>query len=154
MSVQNSYRETTVRGASPVELVVRLYEQIIEDIRQAAKAFEQNDIEGRTQRIKHAIVVIGHLQSPLDFVKGGKVAQDLNSFYNFLRQNLIQIQFHPSKPGFIQQITDLLAVRDAWIVVERAEKPSVKAAAVAATPAVPYNASEPASVRGRMDFQG
>jgi flagellar biosynthetic protein FliS len=165
MSVQNSYREAAVRGASPVGLVVRLYEQIIEDLRQATIDIEQSAIERRTKRIDHAILVIGHLQSPLDFVNGGKVAKDLDHFYNVLRQNLIQVQFHPSKPALAQHITDLLAVREAWIVVERAERPALTSAAVTATAvtaapvttavrAVPYSAAEPASGRARMDFRG
>jgi flagellar secretion chaperone FliS len=160
MSVQDSYREATVRGASPVELVVRLYEQIIEDLRQAAIAIEQNAIERRTKRINHAILVIGHLQSPLDFTRGGKVAKDLDHFYNVLRQNLIQVQFYPSKQGITQQITDLLAVREAWIKVERAERSSVLAPAIPAAEvttaarAVSYGAAEPASGRARMDYRG
>jgi flagellar secretion chaperone FliS len=125
MNIQQSYREASVRGANPVQLVVRLYEQMIEDMRQVAIAIEQNDIMLRTKRIRHAILVIGHLQSSLDFSKGGKVAQDLNRFYDVLRQNLVQVQFHPSKRGVSQAITDLLAVREAWIEVERAEYPSV-----------------------------
>jgi flagellar secretion chaperone FliS len=165
MSVQQTYREAAVRGASPVGLVVRLYEQIIEDLRQAAIALEQNAIERRTKHIGHAILVIGHLQSPLDFAKGGKVAKDLEHFYNVLRQNLVQVQFYPSKRALTQQITDLLAVREAWIQVERAQRPSVRVAAVgpaavapppipAARLAIPYNAGEPASGRTRMDLQG
>ena len=129
MNIQQSYREAAVQGASPVALVVRLYEQIIEDLRQAAIAIEQNAIERRTKRIKHAILVVGHLQSPLDFANGGKVAQDLDHFYNVLRQNLVQVQFHPSKRGITQLITDLLALREAWIQVEQAERPSVTTAA-------------------------
>src|SRR5271163_2714583 len=128
MNVQQSYREATVGGASPVQLVVRLYEQIVEDLRQAAIAIEQNDIGRRTKRIKHAILVIGHLQSPLDFVRGGKVAQDLNRFYDVLRQNLIQLQFYPSRRGLAQQITDLLLLREAWINVERAENSGIATA--------------------------
>ena len=80
MNIQQSYRESSARGASPVDLVVRLYEQIVEDLRQAAIAIDQNDIRRRTKRINHAILVIGHLQSPLDFDNGGKVAQDLDTF--------------------------------------------------------------------------
>jgi len=129
MNIQQSYREATVRGASPVELVVRLYEQTIEDLRQAAIAIEQNDIERRTKHIKHAILVVGHLQSSLDFAKGGKVAKDLDNFYNAVRQSLVWVQFHPSQRGVTQLITDLLAVREAWIVVEREERPSVTTAA-------------------------
>ncbi|MFZ0799239.1 MAG: flagellar export chaperone FliS [Terriglobales bacterium] len=125
MNIQQSYREAAVRGASRVQLVVRLYEQIVEDLRQAAIAVEQNAIERQSKRIKHAILVIGHLQSSLDFEKGGKVAHDLNHFYDVLRQNLVQVQFQPSRRALTQQITDLLVLREAWIQVERAEDPPV-----------------------------
>jgi flagellin-specific chaperone FliS len=69
----------------------------------------------------HAILVVGYLQSPLDFGKGGKVAKDLDQFYNALRQSLMQVQFFPGKIGINQLITDAIAVREAWIEVERAE---------------------------------
>jgi flagellar secretion chaperone FliS len=119
---RTAYRENDVRGATAVRLVVLLYEQLVQDLRHALQAIEHNDIELRTKRINHAILVIGHLQSPLDFANGGKVARDLDHFYNVLRQNLVQVQFHPSQAGLSQQITDLLAVREAWTEVERAEK--------------------------------
>jgi len=150
MNIQQSYREAAVRGAGPVELVVRLYEQTIEDLRQAASAIEQNDIERRTKRIKHAILIVGHLQSALDFAKGGKVAQDLDNFYNAVRQSLVWVQFHPSKRGVTQLITDLLAVREAWIVVDRAERPSVTLAAGMVASA----AAGPESDHERVDWKG
>jgi len=150
MNIQQSYRESSARGASPVDLVVRLYEQIIEDLRQAAIAIEQNAIERRTKGIQHAILVVGHLQSPLDFANGGKVAKDLDNFYNVLRQNLVQVQFHPSKRGVAQLITDLLAVREAWIQVEQAERPS----ATIAANLVPSSTPDPDSDRAHADWQG
>jgi len=150
MSVHHSYREATVQGASPVGLVVRLYEQIIEDLRQAVIAIEQNAIERRTKCINHAILVIGHLQSPLDFDQGGKVAKDLEHFYNVLRQNLVQVQFFPSKAGIRQLITDVLAVREAWIEVERAENPSVTAPARV----VPSSPADLESEPVRVDWKG
>jgi len=152
MNIQQSYREAAIRGANPVALVVRLYEQMIEDLRQVEIAIEQNAIERRSQRIKHAILVIGHLQSSLDFSRGGKVAKDLDNFYNVLRQNLLQVQFHPSKRGVTQLITDLLAVREAWIQVEQAEYPSVpiSAAMGPSRAAGPATESDPV----RMNWQG
>lgn len=128
MNFKQSYREAAIRGASPVELTVRLYEQMIEDLRQAAIALENNDIPRRTSRINHVILVIGHLQSALDSSRGGKVAQDLDNFYNALRQNVVQVQFHPSRIGFAQLITDLLAVRAAWMEVDRTERPQAETA--------------------------
>jgi len=150
MNIQQSYREATVQGANPIELVVRLYEQMIEDLRQVAIAIEQNDIERRTKRIKHTILIVGHLQSSLDFAKGGKVAKDLDNFYNAVRQSLVWVQFHPSKRGVTQLITDLLAVREAWIVVDRAERPS----ATTAAGMVPSATAGPESDSVRMDWKG
>jgi flagellar secretion chaperone FliS len=152
MSFQQSYREAAVRGASPVGLVVRLYEQMIEDLRHVAIAIEKNDIRRRTQRIKHAILIVGHLQSTLDFDKGGKVARDLDDFYNTLRQSLVWVQSHPSKRGVAQLITDLLAVREAWVEVERAEKASVATATQTASSGATGPESE--SDHARMDWQG
>ncbi len=149
-TARTAYREADVRGASPVHLVVLLCEQLIEDLRQAAQALEQNNIELRTNRINHAIVVIGHLQSGLDFANGGKVATDLDLFYNVLRQNLVQVQFHPSKAGLSQQITDLLAVRESWIEVERTETPAATTAAAAA----PTDAPDAGADHVRMDWNG
>jgi len=132
---RNAYREAAVRGANPVQLVIRLYEQVIEDLRQALKAIEQNQIDLRTNKINHAIVVIGHLQGCLNFEAGGKPARDLNQFYDVLRQNLLQAQIRASKQILSQQITDLLEVRAAWMEVERRESPSASLEAVTATTA-------------------
>jgi flagellar protein FliS len=150
---RTAYRENDVRGATAVRLVVLLYEQLVQDLSQALHAIEQNDIELRTKRINHAILVIGHLQSPLDFANGGKVAQYLDNFYNVFRQNMVQVQFHPSQAGLSQQITDLLAVREAWTEVERAEKSLVAAVITTITATVPSGGSspEPESVRAHWE---
>lgn len=150
-----AYRQADAHGATAVRLVVLLYEQLIQDLNRAAQAIEQNNIELRTNCINHAILVIGYLQSPLDFEKGGKVARDLEHFYNTLRQNLVQIQFVPSQAGIRHQITDVLALREAWIEVERAEKASVRSTAAAAS--TETRASDPVAPepdRVRVEWQG
>ncbi|MGA2353202.1 MAG: flagellar export chaperone FliS [Terriglobales bacterium] len=152
MNIQQSYREASVRGANSVALVVRLYEQMIEDMRQVALAIERNDIRRRSDRIKHTLLVIAHLQSTLDFERGGKVARDLDNFYNALRQNVVYVQFHPTKSAATQVITDLLAVREAWIEVERTQNPS--AATVGRTVSYSGPDFESDSDRARVDWNG
>jgi flagellar protein FliS len=154
MNIHQSYREAAIQGANPVALVVRLYEQMIEDLRQAAIAIEQNDIERRSNRIKHALLVIAHLQSTLDFAQGGKVAQDLEKFYSALRQSVVAVQCRPTKRGVTQLITDLLAVREAWIQVEKNEYPTVASAAVAPSPAPPESDGAFMNQTPRMDWNG
>ena len=147
-NVRKTYRENNVRGASANRLVVLLYDQIIQDLVQAEDAIARGDIGRRTQLLNHAILVIGHLQSPLNFDKGGKVARDLEHFYNVLRQNLVTVQFSPSNEGIRQQITDVQTVREAWIEVERAAAPTVL------SPPIPRHGDGSDSATGRVDLKG
>src|ERR1039458_6912420 len=144
---RTTYRENDVRGSSRVRLVVLLYDQIIQDLAKAAQAIEQDQIELRTKYLNHAILVIGHLQSPLDFERGGKVARDLDHFYNVLRQSLVQVQFYPSKEAIGERIAELQSVREAWTEVDRAE---TSLGATAVTSAAAPSVSNPgASLSGR-----
>jgi len=150
---RTAYRQNDAGGASGVRLVILLYEQIIQDLSRAAKAVEHCDIELRTNCINHAILVIGYLQSPLDFANGGKVAKDLDRFYNVLRQNMVRAQFSASKAALGQLITDVLAVREAWIEVGRAEQSSsTRSATVRTSTADSSNAVAPE--RSRTEWQG
>src|SRR5579872_4963347 len=94
---RTAYRETAVRGATAVRLVVLLYEQAIQDLRQAAQAIDENNIELRTDRINHAIEVISRLQATLDMERGGQVARNLLAFYEAVRANLWKAQLYQSK---------------------------------------------------------
>jgi flagellar secretion chaperone FliS len=151
MDARRYYREGTVTGASPVELVVRLYEQIVEDLRQAARAVEQKNIELRTAKINHAILVLSHLESHLNFADGGAVAQNLRNFYSTVRAKLVQAQFLQSKGILGQQITDLLTVREAWIAVDQASNPPTQSRANADTTNAP---PAPRASSKRRDWNG
>jgi len=119
MDPRSAYREGAVRGASGVRLIIFLYEQAIQDLRRAAVAMEQGNIEMRTLQINHAISVIGHLQGTLDRERGGRVGRDLERFYRSMRGRLIDAQALASSEILYQQISDLLSVRESWIEVDR-----------------------------------
>jgi flagellar protein FliS len=146
-NARNAYRQDNVHGASANRLVILLYDQIIQDLVHAQKALEARNIEKRTQLLNHAILVIAHLQSALDFDRGEKVAQDLEHFYNALRQNLVAVQFSPSVRALRQQVADVQAVREAWIEVEKTER-----APASTTPDSSPSATE--TVANRIDWKG
>lgn len=115
------YREIAGRGASPVRMVAILYEQMVEDLRRAIQAIDENRIEARTNAINHAILILGHLQNKLNHAIGGEVARRLEQYYNVTRQKLLEAQFAVSKEILEQQIFFLLELYDAWRQVEQAE---------------------------------
>jgi flagellar protein FliS len=120
MNARSSYRESSVRGASPVRLVISLYEQAIEDLRRAVLALDKGAIEERTREINHALLVIGQLQGTLDMERGGDVAKNLARFYGLVRAGLTEAQLKQSSRLLAQQISQLVVVYEAWLEVERA----------------------------------
>lgn len=113
------YRESAVRGASPLGLIVILYEEIVRSIRKAARSFEGGDIEARGKALTHAVEVIGYLQSILDFDKGGDVARNLSSFYNLMRGKLLEIHISPTHDGLELLARECAKVGAAWQQAER-----------------------------------
>ncbi len=147
-----AYREADAQGASGVRLVVLLYEQMIQDLRQAVKAVAENNVEDRTNRINHVLDVLCVLEGTLDSELGGQVARNLRNFYKTLRASLWKAQLTQSKEMLVHQITDLLALRDAWAEVDRAESggrvPKVVPKVVPTTmAAVPESSEERAPAR-------
>lgn len=119
MNAGSSYREAAIRGASPVRLVLCLYEQAIADLRRASMALEKRDVEERTRNINHALLVIAQLQGSLDMERGGEVARNLQRFYHVVRSGLLEAQVKQSARIVDQQISLLGSVHEAWQEVER-----------------------------------
>ena len=113
------YREAAVRGASPVGLVVILYEEIVRSVRKALRAFDGGDIEARGKALTHAIEVIGYLQSVLDFDKGGDVARNLSDFYNLMRGKLFEIHIRPTHESLEMMAGEFAKLAAAWQEAER-----------------------------------
>ncbi len=111
------YREASVRGATSVELVVLLYEQVIQDLGRAARAIDEHDIEGRTGQINHALSVIAHLRGTLNLELGGQVARHLDRFYEILVNDILLASMQGSKEVLVKQIDFLLMLREAWVKV-------------------------------------
>ena len=74
-----SYQQNAVSGATPLQLVVILYDAAIEDMRRALTTMENNDIEARGQAVRHALLVLEQLQGTFDSNMARKPQNILNS---------------------------------------------------------------------------
>ncbi|HLI62433.1 MAG TPA: flagellar export chaperone FliS [Terriglobales bacterium] len=129
------YRDTAVRGATPIELVILLYDAAIEDMRRALTALQGNDIEMRANRISHALMVLQQLQGTLDFERGGSAARQFEQFYNVVRAKLLEAQMRSSHELMRQQIRYMSEVRDCWVAAKRLlQSPTISAATPAGVP--------------------
>ncbi len=105
-----------------MRLIILLYEQIMEDLRRAIAGLQQGDVETRTREINHAILVIGHLQDCLDRERGGKVAENLQHFYEQMRAGLAEAHARQSASLLERRLADILEVHEAWCQVERSNQ--------------------------------
>jgi flagellar protein FliS len=117
--IASQYRELSARGSTPVGLVVKLYDAILEDFRQALAAIAAGDIERRVARINHAMLIIAELESVLDYKRGGVVAQRLRGFYDVTRAMIVEANARVSREMFEKIIELYVPVRHAWQQVDQ-----------------------------------
>jgi flagellar protein FliS len=118
-NVGSEYRRHAVGGASPVGLVVLLYGTIVVSLIRALEAVKRNDIEKRVSEINHVLKVIGQLQGVLDFERGGKVAVELDRFYNVMRARALQASFKNSPEILQELIKHFTSLKEAWQIVDQ-----------------------------------
>lgn len=118
--VTRAYRESEVRGATPVGLIVILYEEVVRSIRRAQRSLQQNNIEQKTLALTHALEVIGHLHATLDFEHGGDVAKNLSRFYTFSRAKILEANVQSNYQTLEMLANEFASFAQTWRQVDRA----------------------------------
>jgi flagellar protein FliS len=109
-----SYRRMAVEGASTIGLMIALFDTLVGNLRRAATALRENDIETRCSELNHAALVIGRLESWLDLKNGGEPAQNLSRFYAYLRAKMMEASVSKSAAVLEAQIEMVVHVRSVW----------------------------------------
>jgi flagellar protein FliS len=109
-----AYRKSAIEGASPIGLVIVLYDTLWGDFRRAAAAIRDNDIDLRCRELNHALVVLGQLESWVAPASGTELASSLTLFYRYLRAQVMEASVKQS-PAVLEAAMELiLHVRAAW----------------------------------------
>jgi flagellar secretion chaperone FliS len=131
-----SYQEHALDGASPVDLVVALYDGVIRFLYAAIAAVDRGDIHGRRVAVKRALAILIHLQARLRMDIGGRPAQVLSEFYASMFALILQASVGASEARFEEVIGNVRSVRDAWRQVALEQSSAQSQAAINST-AVP-----------------
>ncbi len=103
--------ELSVWAASPVELVVMLYDGAIQAATRASLL--DDDPPARALQIQRATAIVGELSATLDGTQGD-IAQNLAAIYSFVRQQLIRAGQGGSKETLEDATRFLAELRGAW----------------------------------------
>jgi len=129
-SYQQNEVELSVYSASPVELVVMLYDGAIQSLVQANALIQRGDIQAKAQQIIRATNIISELSGVLD-LEQGEVAQNLDGIYGYARKQLISANLRNDQ-GKINEVVHLLKeLRSAWRELAQRQNESDRSVRVA-----------------------
>ena len=121
------YRQNHIPYASPIELVVMLYDKAIIYLTIARDSLVEKDIDAKCLAMSRVIDIVTELQAVLDKDRGGDIAARLDALYTYMLTTLTMAHYHNDVQPMEEVIGLLQELRDAWQTIAQPEK---------ATPAV------------------
>ena len=104
-------------GASPHRLIQILMDGAIEKINVAKGLIERRDVPEKVRNINWALSMIDGLRQSLDIEKGGEIANNLESLYDYMQRRLI-VANAENDPSILDEVVGLmLEIKSAWDAV-------------------------------------
>jgi flagellar protein FliS len=112
-----AYRQIETESRTPLELVVMLYDGVLQHVATARGAVARGDMPAGTRANSRALAIISELQNTLDVERGGEVAQSLDELYRYVSSRLVDASFRRDTAP-LDEVTRLLKpLRDAWSTI-------------------------------------
>ncbi|GGY29641.1 flagellar export chaperone FliS [Paludibacterium paludis] len=129
---ENDALEVAVYGASPVGLIVLLYEGAIKALNQAKVFIGQNRFQEKAAMISRAQDILEGLRVALDHEKGKQVTRNLEDLYQYSKYRLGIANLN-NDVNILDEIANLLGILlPAWQELDRRPKTPDAAASPAA----------------------
>jgi flagellar protein FliS len=117
-SLSGMYRqvgvETGVKGAGPHQLVLMLYDGLLEAIAQARGAMRAREIEAKARAITRAARIVDEGLKAALSPAGGDLSTNLSNLYAYVSMRLMQAHVRNDEMA-LEECTRLLQpLRDAW----------------------------------------
>src|SRR5205823_2809866 len=90
MNAYQVYRQTQAQTAAPGELVLMLYRGAVRFVTAAIDAIESKDIAGAHENLIRTQAIVTELNETLNLERGGEVARNLASIYDYLYRRLLE----------------------------------------------------------------
>ncbi|MDN3919777.1 flagellar export chaperone FliS [Roseateles violae] len=117
--------QTGLEAASPHQLVVMLFDGLVDAIAQARGAIAADNVELKCRAIGRALRIVDEgLKGALDMKAGGDLAADLSALYSFVIQRLTDANLHSDEAALEECKRVITPIREAWLAIA----PQAKAA--------------------------
>ncbi|EMC1014136.1 flagellar export chaperone FliS [Enterobacter mori] len=107
--------DSQIAGATPHQLIVLLYDGAINAMKRAEIYFQSGNIARRGEMISRAINIIDNgLRAGLDHEKGGKIAEELESLYEYISRTLLEANLNKSGEKLPHLIALMTGMQETW----------------------------------------
>lgn len=126
------YQKGAVNGASPLQLVIMLYDGAIRFMEAGKYGIEHKDLELQNQNLQKAQRIVMELMSCLDMDKGGEIAKNLLALYSYVLNELVEANVGDKTEPIDRCIKILCELRESWVEVEKKTRIQANEAPLAA----------------------
>lgn len=123
----DEYKRNKVITASGVELIIQLYDEVMNNIRLAKPILTKGDklsfdeIKTKNKALNKAVNVVTALADSLDMEKGGEISHNLSKLYEFINLRLLNANLN-NDPLMLDEATRVLhELREAWVGIVNQE---------------------------------
>jgi flagellar protein FliS len=108
------YAQSSLLEASPLQLVIALYEGAIGATNQAKAALGSGEDLVRSRSITKAVSILGELMCSLDHEKGGEISANLKRLYSYMQQRLLLAHATKAVEPMDEVVGLLSTLLDSW----------------------------------------
>jgi len=108
-----------IEQASPVRLVVMLYDKAMSLLRQAVLHIDRNNVKAKGEALNRVVEIIGELQAILNRDEGGVVAQNLDAMYEFMIRSVTLANLNNDPQPLDGVLKVLEELRKGWQELEQ-----------------------------------
>jgi len=113
------YRKGAVNGASPLQLIIMLYDGALKHMEAGKHAIESNDLAKQNQNLQKAQRIVMELMSCLDMKQGGEVAKNLLALYTYVLNQLVEANISDKAEPIERSIQVFSDLRESWVEIEK-----------------------------------
>lgn len=108
------YKKNAVAGATPLQLVVMLYDEALKCCECAKTAIIARDLETQHKKLSKAQKILSELVASLDMERGAEIAKNLFALYSYCLNELSNANIHDKIEPVEKCMLVLEELRGAW----------------------------------------
>jgi flagellar protein FliS len=109
-----SYEQANYFTADPLKLIIMCYDGAIAHLKISRDHYRAGEYEAKARNLQKTLDIIHELNASLDLEKGGDVARNLRSLYQYMVQILTQADLKRDIRVFDQVISMLEELASGW----------------------------------------